>query len=163
MRLLVAIEDEFRSYREVIAACILLLRPHVEVSTTRPEELEREASILDPQLIISSRPRTAIPSPSITWIEIPTEDPTKPTKVWLGQDRWEAAESETNVIDLLARAIDRAEEELAAAGDAEAARPEGSGDITRHEDQPWPDTESDEVSSRGFSPHHFEERGFGIP
>jgi hypothetical protein len=163
MRVLVAIEEEFRSYREVIAACILLLRPHVEVSTTRPEELEQEASSLDPQLIVSSRPRTAIPSLSIGWIEIPTEDPTKPTEVWLGEDRWEAAESETNVIDLLARVIDRAEEELAAAGDAEAARPERSGGITRHEDQPWPDTNSDEVSSRGFTPHLFEERGFGIP
>lgn len=165
MRVLVAIEEEFRSYREVIAACILLLRPHVEVSTTAPEGLEREASSLDPQLIVSSRPRTAIPSPPIAWVEIPTEEPTKPTEVWLGEDRWEAAESETNVIGLLGRVIDRAEEELAAAGDPNAppVRPEGSGDITRHEDQPWPDTESDEDSSRGFSPYLFEERGFGIP
>jgi hypothetical protein len=164
MRVLVAIEEEFRSYREVIAACIRILRPHVEVSTTAPEELEREAASLDPQLIVSSRPRTAIPSPPIAWVEIPTEDPTKPTEVWLGEDRWEAAESETNVIDLFARVIDWAEEELAAAGDPNAppARPEGSGDITRHEDRPWPDTESDEATLRRFSPSPFEERGFGI-
>ena len=147
----------------MIAACIRILRPHVEVSTSGPGWFETEAPSFHPQLIVSSRPRTAIPSPPIAWIEIPTEDTTKPTVVWLGEDRWEAAESETNVIDLLARVIDRAEEELAAAGDAEAARPERSGGITRHEDQPWPDTNSDEVSSRGFTPHLFEERGFGIP
>jgi hypothetical protein len=161
----VAIEEEYRSYRDVIAACIRLLRPHVEVSTTAPEGLERKATSLDPQLIVSSRSRVAIPSPSIAWITIPTEDDTKPTVVWMGEDRWEAAELETNVVGLLGRVIDRAEEELAATVDPNAplARPEGSGDTTRHEDRPGPDTESDGVTARRFSSHLFEERGFGIP
>jgi hypothetical protein len=165
MRVLVAIEDEYRSYREVIAAGIRLLRPHVEVSTTEPEGLERKAASLDPQLVVSSRPKTAIPSPPIVWIEIPTEDPMKPTEVWLGEERWEAAESEANVVGLLGRVIDLLEEELAVAGDPNAplARPEGSGDITRLEDRPGPYTESDEVSVRRSSPHLFEERGFSTP
>lgn len=150
----------------MIAACIRIIRPHVEASTTGLGWFETEAPSFHPQLIVSSQPIQAIPSPPIAWIEIPTEDPTKPTVVWLGEDRWEAAEPETNVVDLLGRVIDRAEEELAAAGDPNAplAHPEGSGDTTRsHEDRPWPDTEPDEVSSRRFSPHLFEERGFGIP
>jgi alkanesulfonate monooxygenase SsuD/methylene tetrahydromethanopterin reductase-like flavin-dependent oxidoreductase (luciferase family) len=112
----------------VIAACIRLLRPHVEVSTTGPEGLEWKAASLDPLLIVSSRPRKAIPLPPIAWITIPTEEPTKPTEVWQGEDRWEAAESEANVVGLLERVIDRAEEELAAAGDPNAplARPDRS-------------------------------------
>jgi hypothetical protein len=166
MRVLVAIEEDYRSYREVIAACIRLLRPHVEVSTTTPQGLERKAASFEPQLIVSSRSRTAIPSLPIAWITIPTEDPTKPTEVWLGEDRWEAAELETNVVGLLGRIIDSdQEEEHAAAGDPNSplARPEGSGDFTRHEDRPAPVTESDGVSVRRFSPHLFEERGSGIP
>jgi hypothetical protein len=165
IRVLVAIEEEYRSYREVIAACIRLLRPHVEVSTTATEGLERKAASFEPQLIVTSRSRTAIPSPLIAWITIPTDDPTKPTEVWLGEDRWEVAELETNVVGMLGRVIDRAEEALAAAGDPNAplARPEGSGDIARHEDRQGPDTESDETSSRHSSPHLFEERDFGIP
>lgn len=149
----------------MIAACIRILRPHVEVSTSGPGWFETEAPSFHPQLIVSSRPRTAIPSPPIAWIEIPTEDTTKPTVVWLGEDRWEAAEPETNVVDLLARVIDRAEEELAAAGDPNAslAPAEGAGNVTQHEDRPWPDTDPDEVSSRRFSHHLFEERGFSIP
>ena len=149
----------------MIAACIRLLRPHIEVSTTTSEGLERQAARFEPQLIVSSRSKAAIPSPLIAWIEIPTEDPTKPTEVWLGEHRWEVAERETNVVGLLGLVIDRAEEELAAAGDPNAplARLEGSGDITRHEDRPGPDTESDEASSRRSFPHLFEERGFGIP
>jgi hypothetical protein len=165
IRVLVAIEEEYRSYRDVIAACIRLLRPHVEVSSTTLEGLERKAASLAPQLIVSSRSRTAIPSPPIAWITIPTEDPTKPTEVWLGEERWEAAELETNVVGLLTRVIDHAEEALAAADDPNAplARPEGSGDITRHEERSGPDTESDGVSVRRSSPHRFEERGFSIP
>jgi hypothetical protein len=164
MRVLVAIEDEYRSYRDVIAACIRILRPHVEVSTAALEGLEREAASLDPQLIVSSRPRTAISSSPIAWITIPTDDPTNPTKVWLGEDRWEVAEPETNVVGLLERVIDRAEE-LAAAGDPSAllARPEGPGTFTRHEGRPWPDTGPDEVSSRRFTSLFFEERGFDTP
>jgi len=165
LRILVAIEEEYRSYREVIAACIRLLRPHVEVSTNGLEGMERKVASFEPQLIVSSRPRTAIPLPPIVWITIPTADPTKPTEIWLGEDRWEAAELEANVVGLLGRVIDRTEEELGAAGDPDAplARPEGSVDITRHEDRPWPDTESDGVYVRRFSPHLFEERRFGIP
>jgi hypothetical protein len=138
----------------VIAACIRLLRPHVEVSSTTLEGLERKAANLAPQLIVSSRSRTAIPSPPIAWITIPTDDPRKPTEVWLAEDRWEVAELETNVVALLGGVIDQAEEALA---------PRGSGDIARHEDQPGPDTESDGVSVRRSSPHLFEERGFSIP
>ena len=165
MRILLAIEEEYRSYREVIAACIRLLRPHVEVSTNGLEGMERKVASFEPQLIVSSRPRTVIPSPPIVWITISTTDPTKPTEIWLGEDRWEATERETNVVGLLERVIDRTEEEVAAAGDPDAplARPEGSVDITRHENRPWPDTESDGVFVRRFSPHLFEERGFGIP
>jgi hypothetical protein len=116
-------------------------------------------------LIVSSRPKTAIPSPPIVWIRVPTEAPTRPTEIWLGEGPGREVAPGADVIGLLERVIDRAEEELAAAGDPNAplARPEGSGDVTRHEDRPWPDTEPDEVSSRRFSHHLFEERGLGIP
>ena len=162
--MLVAIEEDYRSYRDVIAACIRLLRPHVEVSSTTLEGLERKAASLAPQVIVSSRSRTAIPSPPIAWITIPTDDPTNPTEVWLGEDRGEVAEPETNVVGLLERVIDRAEE-LAAAGDPSAllARPKGPGNFTRHEGRPWPDTGPDEVSSRRFTSLFFEERGFDTP
>jgi hypothetical protein len=42
MRVLVAFGDEYRAYREVIAAGIRMLRPQVEVATATPAELEGE-------------------------------------------------------------------------------------------------------------------------
>jgi hypothetical protein len=167
IRILVAIEEDYRSYREVIASCIRLLRPHVEVSTTQPEGLERKAASFNPQLIVSSRPQTAIPSPPIAWIEIPTDDPAKPTEVRLEEGRREAVEPGANVVGLLARVIDGIEEKLAAAGGPNdiLARPERSSSSIRHPDRAVPNTDPDETSSRQFSPHPSNLNGtsFGIP
>ena len=82
-RVLVAFENEYRSYREVIAAAIKVLRPHAEVATTGLETLTQEVVRFDPQVIISSRPQTAIQSPMISWVKVPTEDVTQPTEFWL--------------------------------------------------------------------------------
>ena len=142
MRVLVAIEEEYRSYREVIAACIRILRPHVEVSTTAPEGLEQKVASFEPQLIVSSRPKTAIPSPPIVWIRVPTEAPTRPTEIWLGEGPGGEVAPEANVVGLLAQVIDRIEEELAAAGGPNdiLARPEWLGSSIRRPDRAVPDT-----------------------
>ena len=102
-----AIEEDYRPYREVIAASIKLLRPHVEVMSTDLEGLEREAVSFEPDLFVSSLPRTAVYPPPAAWVEVPTKEPTKPTEVWIGEDRWEADEPKAA---LLARVIDSTEE-----------------------------------------------------
>jgi hypothetical protein len=106
----VAFDDNYRSYREVIAASIKLLRPHVEVVTTDLEGMEQEVARFGPQLIISSRPKMTIQSPTMAWIKVPTDEPTQPAEVWLGQDRWEATEP---AMEMMAQAIDGIEEYLA--------------------------------------------------
>jgi hypothetical protein len=167
IRVLIAIEEEYRSYREVIAACIRLLRPHVEVSSTATEGLERKAAILDPHLIISSRPKTAIPSPPIVWIMVPTEAPTRPTEIWLGEGPGGEVAPEADVVGLLAQVIDGIEETLAAAGDPNEilARPEWLGSSIPRPDRAVPDTQPDEGYLRQSSPHPFNLEGtsFGIP
>lgn len=57
VRILVAIEP--RSYREVIASTMQILRPRVEVIIVEPEELGSEMMRLDPELVICSLPETA--------------------------------------------------------------------------------------------------------
>jgi hypothetical protein len=58
MRVLVAFEDDYRSYRDVIAAGIRILRPHAEVETTALELLGKRIEHFDPQLVVCSRPNT---------------------------------------------------------------------------------------------------------
>jgi hypothetical protein len=54
VRVLVAFEDDYRSYREVIAVGIHLLRPRTEVETAPMEELEERIERFDPQLVVCS-------------------------------------------------------------------------------------------------------------
>ena len=73
IRVLVAFDDQYRSYREVIAAAIQVLRPQVEVSTTDLDGLETQVARLYPRVVISSQKR----SPSLrhggTWVQVPLE------------------------------------------------------------------------------------------
>jgi hypothetical protein len=131
---LVAIEDDYRSYREVMAACIAVLRPHVEVATTGLETLEQEVARFDPQLIISSQPKSTIQSPAIAWIKVSTDEPTQPTMVWLGERRREATEP---TVELLVTVIDEIEQKLAQTGDPKYYRelPDTLENRIRHADR----------------------------
>ena len=55
-RVLVASEEEYRAYREVIAAGVRLLRPRAEVSAAAPAELEAKIALLDPQVVVCRAP-----------------------------------------------------------------------------------------------------------
>jgi hypothetical protein len=69
----VAFDDQYRTYREVIAAAIPVLRPQVEVSTTRLEGLEAQVARLNPQVVISSQNRLPSLRPGVTWVQVPLE------------------------------------------------------------------------------------------
>src|SRR5215211_2464511 len=89
IRVLVAFEDHYRAYREVIAAGIAVLRPSTEVATTRPQELAHEMARFDPQLVVCTQSAEATRSPPTppAWVKVPT-DPTQPTEVLVGERRW---------------------------------------------------------------------------
>ena len=110
IRILLAFEEDYRSYREVIAATIRVLRPHVEVSTTDPEGLEREVARLCPQLIVTSGPKATFLSPTMAWIKVASDKPTRPSEVWLGQDRWETVDP---VMKTITQIVDSIEQKLA--------------------------------------------------
>jgi hypothetical protein len=79
-RVLVAMEDEYRAYREVIAAGIDLLRPNTEVTTAGLDTLQEEVARLEPQLVICSRPEPSYAQGKYVWVELPV-DLTRPMKV----------------------------------------------------------------------------------
>jgi hypothetical protein len=80
MRVLVAFEDAYRSYRDVIAASIRVLRPRTEVETVPMRALEEQIESFDPQLVVCSRPNTLASRRCVAWVELPL-DPTRPTKI----------------------------------------------------------------------------------
>ena len=80
LRVLVAYEDEYRSYRETIDAAIQTLRPHTEVVNAALAELEMMAPRAD--LVICSRSDVQHTEGTLAWIELPNE-PERPAKISL--------------------------------------------------------------------------------
>ena len=81
MRILVCLENDYRTYREVIAACIQILRPHAEVVTAQLDVLEEKVRRFDPHLVICSLPATAGYGDILCWVELPLESSIQPTVV----------------------------------------------------------------------------------
>jgi hypothetical protein len=105
LRVLVAFEDDYRAYREVIAAGIGVLRPRAEVRTANPDALEEELERFKPQVVICGRPESASPSDVPAWIEL-SLDPLRPGRIRVGDRRWE---STNPTLDVLLGVIDEVE------------------------------------------------------
>lgn len=80
--MLVTFEDDYRAYRDVIAAGIQALRPHVEVDTSGLDALGERIEHFDPDLVICSRLGAAEAHPGYAWVELPV-DPMRPARVRL--------------------------------------------------------------------------------
>jgi hypothetical protein len=73
IRVLVAFEDVYRLYREMIAAGVRVLRPQVEVTTTGLDELEGEVARLHPQVVVCSLDKPASLPPELAWVKVPID------------------------------------------------------------------------------------------
>jgi hypothetical protein len=87
MRILVGFEDDYRAYRDVIAAGIRILRPHAEVETTVLDALEEETTRFAPDVIICGRSSAVDSKDGPAWIEL-SLDPLRPSSIRVGDRRW---------------------------------------------------------------------------
>jgi hypothetical protein len=84
IRVLVALEDDYRVYRETIAAVLRVLRPGAEVESTAIEALEEELERFVPQVVICGGHHEGVePDGRAAWIEL-SLDPTRPTMISVG-------------------------------------------------------------------------------
>jgi hypothetical protein len=81
-RVMVAFEDQYRSYRETIARALKSLRPHAKVTVARLDALDEEIERVAPDLVICSQPKAGDSRGALVWVEVPC-DPTRPTAVCL--------------------------------------------------------------------------------
>ena len=84
-----AYAEEYRAYREVIAAGIRLLRPHTEVRTCTPDELGAQLERFGPQLVVCGVPGWADPGDVLAWVEL-HEGAGRTARVRVGDGRREA-------------------------------------------------------------------------
>ncbi len=81
MRILVCLENDYRTYREVIAAGIHILRPHTEVVTAELDMLKEEVQQFDPHLVICSLPAIAGYGDVVCWVQLSLNSSTQPSVV----------------------------------------------------------------------------------
>jgi hypothetical protein len=79
IRILVALEDDYRAYREVIAAGIRVGYPRAEVTTSALVALEEEVRRFDPHVVICNLPAGCCED-RIGWVELSLH-PTQPAVV----------------------------------------------------------------------------------
>jgi hypothetical protein len=82
-KILVSFEHGYRSYQEVIAATIRILRPRVEVATADLEALGERLAHVEPHLVICSGPKPASAGGMGAWVELPLDLAT-PGQVCMG-------------------------------------------------------------------------------
>src|SRR5215208_3174459 len=70
MRVLVAIEDDYRLYREMLAAVLRIKRTDAKVQSATLESLEEELERFDPQVIICSGHKDVKSNSGRVWIEL---------------------------------------------------------------------------------------------
>jgi hypothetical protein len=105
IRILVALEDDYRAYREVIAVGIHALRPHTEVTSVGLAEFEVELARLDPAVVISSVAARAGFGERLAWVELSLE-PARRSMVSVG-GRY--SEQINPGLDALLEVVDEAE------------------------------------------------------
>ncbi len=110
---MVAFEDAYLAYREVIAAAIRVLRPGAQVESANLDVLAQEVERLDPHVVICSRPNTVDPGRRPAWVVLPT-DPTRPARICIGGRYSERANP---TVEVLLRIVDEVEERLAEGSD----------------------------------------------
>lgn len=74
--MVVLVAFELRSYSEAIGRAIQMLRPHLEVAISEPNELGAKVARLDPELVLCSRSNITDRSDKPAWVEFsPYERP----------------------------------------------------------------------------------------
>jgi hypothetical protein len=80
IKILIAFENEFRAYRQTLAATIGILRPDAEVITAEAHEIREVVGRYGPEIVICSLPNDDTLTCVRAWIEL-SLDPIQPTKV----------------------------------------------------------------------------------
>jgi hypothetical protein len=107
IRVLVAFEDDYRVYRDVIASAISISRPHIEVATAGLGRLTEVIVRFNPQMVVCSRPNTLDPTGKLAWVEL-SLDSVYPARVYLA-GRYSERRSHP-ALEMLLEVIDEAED-----------------------------------------------------
>ncbi len=70
LRVLIAMENDHRVYREVIAGCLTVIRPYLEVATVSPEDFQERLESFEPQVVICGGRNFARSEGPLVWMDL---------------------------------------------------------------------------------------------
>ena len=87
VRVLIAMEEDDRIYRAVIASGLHAMRPHLQVATAGPSEFAKRLQRFDPQIVICGGRAFARSEGSLVWIDLAFDTAIplqRPALIWVG-------------------------------------------------------------------------------
>ena len=86
MRILVAMQEDYGIYRDVIAGSLRAVRPCLEVATVDPMEFEERLESFKPQVVICGGRSFARREWAIAWVDLAFDSPAllqRPARIWV--------------------------------------------------------------------------------
>ena len=79
LRVLIAMEEWYRLYRDVLAGSLKAMRPPLEVATAVPDDFEEHLKTFEPHVVICGGQNFARSEGPLAWIDL-AFDPTMPLR-----------------------------------------------------------------------------------
>jgi hypothetical protein len=86
MRVLIAMQEEYRIYREAMAGSLRAMRPYLEVASADPTEFEERLESLKPQVVICGGRSFARRKWAIAWVDLAFDSVAslqRPARIWV--------------------------------------------------------------------------------
>ena len=87
LRVLIAMEEDYRVYRAVMASGLHAMRPRLQVATAGPGEFSGRLKSFDPQIVICGGRAFARSEGPIVWMDLAFDSAVplqRPARVWVG-------------------------------------------------------------------------------
>ncbi|MDQ3429250.1 MAG: hypothetical protein M3479_04815 [Actinomycetota bacterium] len=87
MRVLIAMEEDYRIYRAVMASGLHAMRPHLQVATAGPSEFVGRLESFDPQIVICGGRAFVRSEGPLVWMDLAFDTAIplqRPAQIWVG-------------------------------------------------------------------------------
>jgi hypothetical protein len=86
MRVLIAMEEDYQLYRDVLSGSLKAMRPLLELATVAPEDFEERLESFEPHVVICGGQNFARSEGPLVWIDLafdPTMPLRRPAQFWV--------------------------------------------------------------------------------
>jgi hypothetical protein len=101
LRVLIAMEEDYRIYREVMASSLHAMRPRLQVTTAGAAEFLGRLKSFDPQIVICGGRSFARSGGAVVWMDLAFDSAVplqRPARIWVGDQCREVPNPDLNYL-----------------------------------------------------------------